>query len=600
MAHDIFISYRRSTASDAAGRLAGALQTRFGADRVFMDVSSIEQGEDFERRIVADIRAGSAMLVIIDQGWLGVVVENGTRRIEDPKDYVRREVEAALAHGLLVVPVVLDKAQLPKVEELPHSIQDLVRLNAFDIRHDHYPQDVDRLAQELAKHLPNRLVTLIDGFVEGSASVAGLVYTILAGLLMFAGYALKLLVIEYPIEVTTNFTHPAAQSIVREVGLLGAVNWWIVWLLLAPIFIVIFHCVMRDGKRLLEGFQVRKMIVYVDADSVERGVSSKSLWRAVLRPSTTFFLGIAILVVALSLYNWIKYSFGWYQPWVEGRFPLSEFLKASTGPDWNIGWEVSRESKRFALLIPGFTLAGYLLYGVTTTVVFCTFVFLFFFFGELDSITESTGRRHGSVLRLDQQDAASGGMGALLSIQKSLAWSTVLFAFSMYLMSVRNSYLPAVCRAPESMASAFPTAELLSNCQSMSGFFSRIWHSFTFFISGLSAGLLDWSTLFFSYTGLVGNDFVVGAAMYSWGIIVLFVVVTLKSIRSVTAARKLSSNQAVGARLSADLKRQMVWTAAFSSALALSTVWLNLAIPLTLTLLGACAVSLLLPRQQAA
>ena len=42
----IFINYRRSDAGWPADRLAERLRTAFGNDRVFLDVRSVEAGED--------------------------------------------------------------------------------------------------------------------------------------------------------------------------------------------------------------------------------------------------------------------------------------------------------------------------------------------------------------------------------------------------------------------------------------------------------------------------------------------------------------------------------------------------------------------------
>ena len=43
----IFISYRREDAPGHAGRLYDRLTAHFGADQVFIDIDTIEPGEDF-------------------------------------------------------------------------------------------------------------------------------------------------------------------------------------------------------------------------------------------------------------------------------------------------------------------------------------------------------------------------------------------------------------------------------------------------------------------------------------------------------------------------------------------------------------------------
>src|SRR5690606_32211272 len=101
----IFLSYRRADAPAAAGRLYDRLARHFGAAQVFRDIDTIEAGEDFERAIEDAIAGASAVLVVIGPRWVDMR-ENGVRRLDDPADYVRREVELALEADTLLVPVL--------------------------------------------------------------------------------------------------------------------------------------------------------------------------------------------------------------------------------------------------------------------------------------------------------------------------------------------------------------------------------------------------------------------------------------------------------------------------------------------------------------
>jgi hypothetical protein len=48
--------------------------------------------------------------------------EVGQRRIDDPGDWLRREIVEAFSHGLRVIPVLLDGVTLPAEAELPDDI----------------------------------------------------------------------------------------------------------------------------------------------------------------------------------------------------------------------------------------------------------------------------------------------------------------------------------------------------------------------------------------------------------------------------------------------------------------------------------------------
>ena len=92
-----------------AGRLFDVLVTRFGARNVFQDVAAIEPGTDFTQRVDDAIAQSDAALVVIGSDWLTMRGPDGTPRLDEPDDYVRREVGAALAADVRVVPVLVDR-----------------------------------------------------------------------------------------------------------------------------------------------------------------------------------------------------------------------------------------------------------------------------------------------------------------------------------------------------------------------------------------------------------------------------------------------------------------------------------------------------------
>ena len=145
----IFISYRRDDTAGRAGRLFDLLATRFGARNVFQDVTAIEPGTDFTQRVDEAIAQCDATLVVIGSDWLSMSGPDGTRRLDEPDDYVRREVGAALAAGVRVVPVLVDRAELPAPEDLPEALRPLAQRQAVALRDATWHQDVDALVRRL-------------------------------------------------------------------------------------------------------------------------------------------------------------------------------------------------------------------------------------------------------------------------------------------------------------------------------------------------------------------------------------------------------------------------------------------------------------------
>ena len=75
-----------------------------------------------------------AVLILIGQRWLTATDQNGRRRIDDGRDFVRREIELALRDGKLVIPVLVDGAAMPPADALPESIRDLAYRHAMQVR----------------------------------------------------------------------------------------------------------------------------------------------------------------------------------------------------------------------------------------------------------------------------------------------------------------------------------------------------------------------------------------------------------------------------------------------------------------------------------
>jgi hypothetical protein len=53
------------------------------------------------------------LLAVIGPTWLTVTDERGRRRLDDPDDIVRLEIEAALAREVRVIPILVEGAVMP-------------------------------------------------------------------------------------------------------------------------------------------------------------------------------------------------------------------------------------------------------------------------------------------------------------------------------------------------------------------------------------------------------------------------------------------------------------------------------------------------------
>ena len=87
----VFISYRRSDTAPYAARLKAQLDSSFGAEFVFMDVSSLRPGELFKNVIEETITSIDVVLALIGHDWLTVTDAAGARRLDNEGDFVRLE-----------------------------------------------------------------------------------------------------------------------------------------------------------------------------------------------------------------------------------------------------------------------------------------------------------------------------------------------------------------------------------------------------------------------------------------------------------------------------------------------------------------------------
>jgi protein-disulfide isomerase len=145
----IFISYRRTDAAGHAGWLRDRLASRFGERNVFMDIRSIQGGEDFVEAVQKALKSCDAVLAVMGREWLSSADGTARRRIEDPDDNVRVELVTALESGVRVIPVLLESATMPGADQLPGPLKPLSRRNAMEISDARWDYDVDRLVRLL-------------------------------------------------------------------------------------------------------------------------------------------------------------------------------------------------------------------------------------------------------------------------------------------------------------------------------------------------------------------------------------------------------------------------------------------------------------------
>lgn len=157
MANRVFISYRRADTTGEAGRLAESLEELLGTACAFRDADDIRPGEDFEVALNRELADTEAVVVLTGKQWLA---ELKTRLSRPEADFVRIEIATALRLGKVVIPVLLNGAELPAGEALPDDLRRLVRHQALNLRDEAWAHDCGRLADAIGRPYPWRHVLL--------------------------------------------------------------------------------------------------------------------------------------------------------------------------------------------------------------------------------------------------------------------------------------------------------------------------------------------------------------------------------------------------------------------------------------------------------
>lgn len=146
----IFINYRTGDGHSYGALLYNDLSRHFGSGLVFLDCESIPAGADFPDELLSRVRACQVLIAVIGPRWLTVVDGKGQRLIDDPEDWVRRELAEAFAAGVTVMPVLTDAACPPAISDLPPEIAWLSRCQARRLRHQDVTADLARIRAEIA------------------------------------------------------------------------------------------------------------------------------------------------------------------------------------------------------------------------------------------------------------------------------------------------------------------------------------------------------------------------------------------------------------------------------------------------------------------
>lgn len=148
----VFVSYRRADSAPDTGRLYDHLVARFGEEHVFQDVDNVGIGENVGNAVSAALDKSAVLLAVIGPDW-------EPARLANDEDWVRYELDGALARGIPIIPVRVRGAVMPARADFPEHLADLNSLNSPEIDHAQFGRDVapvlDAVAARIADAEPD-------------------------------------------------------------------------------------------------------------------------------------------------------------------------------------------------------------------------------------------------------------------------------------------------------------------------------------------------------------------------------------------------------------------------------------------------------------
>lgn len=160
----VFISYRRADSAAISGRIYDRLVAKFRRKHVFKDVDDIPAGVNFGAYIQESLRECAVALVVIGRTWLDTRAPDGSRRLDDSSDWVRVEIETALALHLTIMPLLVEGATMPAPGSLPESLRDIAAINALPVRNDpDFAHDMERVITAVEHAFASRPATGFTG-----------------------------------------------------------------------------------------------------------------------------------------------------------------------------------------------------------------------------------------------------------------------------------------------------------------------------------------------------------------------------------------------------------------------------------------------------
>jgi len=150
----VFLNYRTGGADQMVLLLHDELASRLGEQAVFRDISSIPLGTAFEPVIMENVAGARVLLAIVGPKWEHATTASRTRCLDEPEDWVRRELLHARANDVRVVPVLVGQRNRLRAEDLPNELAWVASAQSMQLTGDAGRPEVALFVDRLLRRCP--------------------------------------------------------------------------------------------------------------------------------------------------------------------------------------------------------------------------------------------------------------------------------------------------------------------------------------------------------------------------------------------------------------------------------------------------------------
>ena len=147
---NIFINYRRNDTKIFATIIYEKILKHINNSNVFLDIDTIEPGENFINSIIKTIDKCQLMLSLIGPNWIKQDEKYGTN-IKNPHDFVQLEIHEALKRNIKIIPILINDASMPKESDLPCELHSILKFSALSINEATLETDINSFIYQLLR-----------------------------------------------------------------------------------------------------------------------------------------------------------------------------------------------------------------------------------------------------------------------------------------------------------------------------------------------------------------------------------------------------------------------------------------------------------------